>query len=365
MAKKIFFVLPSLNGGGAEKFFIRLANAFISKDLDVSLILFSETSDYLSLIHPKIKLIYFKPHKFFTQAWLLGRLFKKQEPDIVLSTLTRANNTCILAALFSRVKTKVYVRNTNTLSQSLENEGRLRILLAKILYPFAAGIISPSTGVHEDCIRMGIKNKNMAVIYNCIDADELEKSSKEYAPDLPKTDGPCILTASRFTKTKRIDYIIRAFYALTQQYPQYKQATLCVLGKGSASYQKELENLVHELKLEKKVFFKGFIENPYPFFAQSDLFVLASTAEGLPNVLLAALALKCNIVSTDCPSGPSEILDKGTYGRLIPVSNDFSVLTQTMYEALQKPIDKQKLMGAADRFSVDLITSNYMNFIEI
>ncbi len=365
MSKKIFFVLDGLSGGGAEKFWIRLANIFADKGFNVSLVpLNKNPQNYLSLINPKIKLIYFKKHNLFLQAYLLGRFFKKEHPDIILSTLTRANNICVMATLLSGIKTKLFVRNTSTLSQTRQNKGNFRIILARILYPYAAGIISLSKGVHEDCIQLGIKNKNMTVIYNFIDQAQITKLSKESIPSFRINNGPCILAASRFSENKRLDYIIRAFHALTEQYPTYQHATLCILGKGSAAMQQKLEKLIHTLNLQNKVFLKGFFENPYPFFVQTDLFVHASKTEGLSNILLAALALKCNIVATDCPSGPKEILENGTYGRLIPVSDDISILTKAMHDALEKPMDKNKFIHAVDKFSVDPIVQQYMDTIK-
>ena len=102
----------------------------------------------------------------------------------------------------------------------------------------------------------------------------------------------------------------------------------------------------------------GFVENPYAYMARAAVFALSSSYEGLPTVLIEALACGCPVVSTDCPSGPREILDEGKYGRLVPVGDD-AALAQAICDTLDHVPPREKLIERARFFSVDRATEQY------
>ncbi|MGA2655274.1 MAG: glycosyltransferase [Gammaproteobacteria bacterium] len=360
MKKKVFFVLPSLSGGGAEKFIVRLANAFADRGFDTYLILITNISDdYLEEVSSKVKLIRLGQNKIICAVLPLTFLLRQHKPDVILSTMTHLNVLCLLAKLLSGINSKIYVRSATVFSRFNRPKDNLAKLIAKFIFPFASGMISPSRDVYEDSLKLGLKNKNMTVIYNFVDKTHLEQLAA-MPTDLPDTFGsPLILAAGRLTKQKNHAYLIRSFHTMCQQY-DYPNAKLIILGKGPE--QAHLEQLILELHLQDKVFLKGFLNNPYPYFAKADLFVHTSMVEGLANVLLAALALECNIVTTDCP-GAREALNNGTYGRVIPVTEDIKLLAQTMHDALQKPISKSLLAESIKPYSVDTIVNQYIEFM--
>ncbi len=360
MTKKIVFVLPTLVGGGAEKFMIHLANAFADKGFNIFLVvLTNESNDYLEEISPKISFIRLNKKNLMGALIALIFFLRQQKPDIVFSTMTHVNMLCLLAKLLSGFDGKVFIRGSNVFSQFDRPKDKVAKFLGRFLYPLASGIISPSQDVHEDNLKIGLKNKKMTVIYNFVDKTQLQQLAAMQA-DLPEQFAyPLILAAGRLNEKKNHAYLIRGFNAFCQQY-NYPNAKLIILGKGPA--QSNLEHLIQELQLQDKVLLKGFLKNPYPYFAKADLFVHTSKVEGLANVLLAALALECNIVTTDCP-GSREALNNGKYGRIIPISNDPQILAQAMNEALQYPINKNILAESVKSHAVDTIVQQYIEFM--
>ena len=133
-----------------------------------------------------------------------------------------------------------------------------------------------------------------------------------------------------------------------------------ILGEGQE--QPSLEALVRKLSLEEDVVLPGFVQNPFPFMARAAVFVLSSAWEGLPNVLIQAMAMGTPVVATDCKSGPAEILKGGKYGQLVPVGDAIS-LSAAIHSALEKPFDKEALITRAKRFSLEIITDEFLELL--
>lgn len=360
MSKKIVFVLPSLEGGGAEKFIIRLANAFADKHLDVSLVILTNASDdYLEEISPHVGLIRLNQTHGLGIVIALTSFFKHHKPDVILSTLTPYNILCLISKLLSQTHAKIFIRETTLFSQFKRPKDHILKILAKLFYPFANGIISPSHDVYQDNLKLGFKNKNMKVIYNFVDKKHLQDLSALPTDLPPNFAKPLIIAAGRLTDKKNYAYLIKSFAEFRNQY-DYVNAKLIILGKGPL--QSKLIDLIHDLNLQHHVFIKGFLKNPYPYFAKCDLFVHTSKVEGLANVLLAALALECNIVTTDC-AGSREALNNGAYGKLIPIVNDPKILAKAMHEAIEHPTDKTLLSHSTQKFNVETVVSQYLEFM--
>jgi len=167
---------------------------------------------------------------------------------------------------------------------------------------------------------------------------------------------PIILACGRFKKAKDHPTLIKAFSLLSAQRP----CRLIILGDGEL--RERIEELVSELSLQEKVALPGWSDNPYSAMSRAALFVLSSYYEGLGNVLIEALACGCPCVSTDCPSGPAEILQSGEIGMLVPVG-DHVALADAMLHTLDNPPDKQKLLDRASFFSAENSVSEYEKLI--
>jgi glycosyltransferase involved in cell wall biosynthesis len=168
---------------------------------------------------------------------------------------------------------------------------------------------------------------------------------------------PVILAVGRLIPQKDFQTLIRAFAILQRK----SKARLVILGEGRQRL--ELESLTQELGIAPHVEMPGFVSNPYQYMAGASVFALTSRYEGLPGVLIQALACGCPVISTDCPGGSAEILDHGKYGRLVPINND-TVLADAMDSVLNEQPDKNILRKRASLFSVERATQQYLDYLD-
>ncbi|HEY8363833.1 MAG TPA: glycosyltransferase, partial [Tissierellaceae bacterium] len=264
--------------------------------------------------------------------------------------------------------TRLVVREANTISVSSKNslnfKARILPILMKFLYPLADAVIAVSEGVAKDLTQIiGLPAEKVKVIYNPVITPEIFKKAEEPIkhPWFAPGELPVILGVGRLTKQKDFITLIRAFDIVRKEYP----SRLVILGEGEE--RPELEALVQELDLEQYVNMPGFVENPFSYMKKAAVFVLSSRWEGLPNVLIQALALGIPVVSTACPSGPTEILEKGKLGRLVPVGNEV-----IMAKAILEELKKQNKSGLNEcvqnnifkRFHINKITESYLTLIQ-
>jgi len=203
----------------------------------------------------------------------------------------------------------------------------------RLIYPLAHTIIAVSNGVAEDLSTvLALPKSRISVIYNPV----VTKSLKQQA-EIPVTHTwlqsdriPVVLGVGRLTKAKNFETLIQAFSIVLETI----SAKLIILGEGEE--RSNLENLVRQLNLVNEVDLPGFTENPYSYMKRAKLFVLSSLWEGLPTVLIEALSCGTQVVSTDCPSGPREILENGKWGTLVAV-NDGQALANAMIDAIKNP----------------------------
>jgi glycosyltransferase involved in cell wall biosynthesis len=169
-----------------------------------------------------------------------------------------------------------------------------------------------------------------------------------------------VLAAGRLTPTKDVPTLLRAFARART----VLNARLMILGEGknaeeSAERRLELIALATELGVAEDVSMPGFVDNPFAYMARASVFVLSSLWEGFGNVLVEALACGCPVVSTDSPDGPGEILDRGRYGRLVPVG-DHGAMAEAILATLRAPPDPDVLRSRAAMFSVDRAVESYI-----
>lgn len=350
----LFFLINSLAGGGAENVLIRilpflkpqkifLIEKEIKYQVDEKLI--ESLSSHTQKTNPILKTLFIPIYSF--------RFSKKiNKNSVVLSFLERANFTNILAKSFSHHKAIISVH-----MNVLEGNKGLRIfnrLLIRIFYPKADLIIAVSEGVKTSLKKIGIPKEKIKVIYNPFPIQEIRENSKE---SLEKYDKlfkfPIIINVGRLTKPKGQWYLIRIFKELKKYFPSFK---IVIIGDGEL--KDDLVNLSKSLglktfvwdknnfSLDFDIYFLGFQKNPYKFIKKSKIFILSSLWEGFSNVLIESLACETPIISTDCRSGPREILvpetdfnqqtskpEFGKYGILMPVfDNKFKNTSDTLDE---------------------------------
>lgn len=344
MKKKTYAILTvSLSFGGAERVISVLLEEYAKRGMKTILIMLGHDKFYkipsstklicLSNLsgseHPIIKL-------FYLPIWALRlvKIIKKYNLKAIQSHLYPANLVNILGKLFG-AKHKVFIANRGVLDR-FKNEGILRqisVSLIKLLYPFADGFVVLSQVMKEDFVQnIKIKSK-IHVINNPYDFDSISKQKLESFSNnefVPVPNKKYIISVGRLIETKNPILLIKAFALVANIYADVE---LIICGKGNL--EKECVKLTNEINYESRIHFLGVVSNPFKYMKASSMFILTSNFEGFPNSLVEALACKLPVISTDCKSGPREILAPDTipslqlqdkiefakYGVLVPINN--------------------------------------------
>jgi glycosyltransferase involved in cell wall biosynthesis len=311
-SEKLVFYFPSLAGGGAERQMLNLACGFADRGMKVDLVLAKAEGPYLADVPSSVRLIDLNCSRVLTSLPHLVAYLRREKPEAMVSALHHANIVAIWAKRLARVSTQLIISEHNVYR---DLEWWLPQLM-HYFYPWADGIVAVSDGVADNLSRMArLRRDRIAVIYNpAVTPEVLDKARQPLLhPWFASNQPPVILATGRLTRQKDYPTLLRAF-ALTRD---RCAARLLILGEGEA--RAELEQLIHTLGLDEHVALPGFVDNPYAYMARAAVFVLSSAWEGFACVLVEAMACGCPVVSTDCPSGPAEILEGGRFGQLVAV----------------------------------------------
>jgi glycosyltransferase involved in cell wall biosynthesis len=356
---RIAIYLPSLRGGGAERVMVTLANGFAARGFAVDLVLAKAEGPYLKDVASTVRVVDLDSPRTLLSLPGLVRYLRRERPVSMLSALNHANVVAVAAKQLARVPMRLVVSERNTLSVSNRGSRALRVRLLPWLmrgaYRRADGVVTVSAGVADDLVAaLDLPRKHVRVIYNPMVTDTLLAQSKLplshswLAPDQP----PLVLAVGRLTPQKDFRTLIHGFARLRQARP----VRLVILGDGEQ--RGELEAIVGELGLSQDVALPGFVDNPFAWMRQASLFVLSSAWEGLPGVLIQAMACGAPVVSTDCPSGPAEILENGRWGRLVPVGD-----AEALAVAMAATLDEREHPDVAARamdFGVEQAVDAYL-----
>jgi glycosyltransferase involved in cell wall biosynthesis len=333
----IAFFLPSLVGGGAERVTVNLAQAITERGLPVDLVLAAAEGVFLQELPPAVRVVDLRASRVLRSIGPLVGYLRRERPRVLVSSMGHANLVALWAGRLARGVTPIVVTEHNTLSQEAGRapsfRGRVWPHLLGGFYPWAARIIAVSKGAADDLARTsGLPRDRIEVIYNPVITPGMLAALRQ-APDHPwfaPGAPPVILGVGRLTRQKEFATLVRAFAELRRRRP----ARLIILGDGEE--RPLLEALVRELGVAEDVALPGFRDDALAFMTGSAVFALSSAWEGLPTVLIEALAAGTRVVSTDCPSGPREILQEGRLGTLVPVG-DPAALAAGILEALDRP----------------------------
>jgi glycosyltransferase involved in cell wall biosynthesis len=331
---KIAFVTTNLRGGGAEKALLKLAAALAARQHEVHVILLEQVVEHAIDTTFRLHALS-RPGQQVSKGFIgkllaarkLARLHRRLERDapfdMTISTLPFADEVAAQARL-----PRLWHRIANTLSAEIEalrktSPGKAERRLARYrrLYD-GRNLIAVSDGVADDLRgALGLARANIVRIYNLFDAEAIRQLAQAPEPDIPSQ--PYVLHIGRFVRQKRHDLLFEAFRSMPEPY------RLVLLVNPDAA----LDAMLARCGIGERTIVAGFRRNPYPWIRQAALLVLCSDHEGLPNVLIEALICGTRVVSTDCPSGPREILE-GELSRFLVPMNDPAALEHAMKEAL-------------------------------
>ena len=292
---------------------------------------------------------------------------RRERPDALLSVLSYGNLVALWARRLARVPTRIVVSERNTLSEShvatkkRQARWRYRHLPALIArtYPFADVITTVSDGVADDlAATTGLAREKLVTVYNPVVTERLIERAREPLDDPWFRPGevPVVLGVGRLRPQKDFATLLRAFAIVRRGRP----ARLVVLGEGPE--RAALQALAADLGVAADFALPGFVRNPFAYMARARVFALSSRFEGLPGTLIQAMACGCSVVSTDCPSGPREILEGGRIGALVPVGDE-KALAAAIEHTLGAPTPPERLRERARTFSAERVARAYLDLL--
>lgn len=372
--KQIVLLNDSLIGGGAEKITLTLAKGFQKRGFNVHIILIKNIIDYdiendINIHTLSENGIIFK-NKFLNKIALAKRLKEKvkeiEKNGKIEMFISNAEDMDLLSKKINL--NNCFIRYRNSMYQyylkKYSNKKGLKKFYHKLkhYYKFKSvynnrDIITVAKALEDDIInKMKIKPKTIATIYNPFDFEYIRTKANEYKPFLNK---PYIIYVAKFENRKNQKLLVKAYKKANIDLP------LVLMGKtyteSDKKYFKELKQLIKDLNLEDKIVFPGFQKNPYPWIKNAKLLVMSSNSEGLPLVLVESLILNTPVISTDCPTGPKEVLVGNLQEFLSPVGDE-EKLTLNIKKALDNypKIDKTIL----EKFQIDYSINQYLNLIK-
>lgn len=361
---RVAFFLRFLGGGGAERVILNLSRGFVARGVKVDLVLSAGGGPHLWQVPPEVRVVDLKAPRVSASLFDLAKYLQQEQPLAIILALHYTGEIAILAKRIAKVPTRVIVVEHNTLSREVSKErGSRKFLIplaVKYLYPWADNIVAVSQGVAKDLSAVShLPLDKIQVIYNPVLVPGLLEKAQEpvdhpwFAPGEP----PVILGVGKLEAQKDFPNLIRAF----AQVRRTKKARLVILGWGPDRPQ--LESLIADLGLEDDVALPGHVDNPYAYMAKAAVFALSSAWEGLPTVLIEAMSVGTPVVSTNCESGPAEILDNGKHGLLAPVG-DSNALATAILQVLNggsKPVDAAWF----NQFGLEATTQQYLDLFGI
>jgi glycosyltransferase involved in cell wall biosynthesis len=360
---RIAILLPDLRGGGAERVSVDLAKALKMQGHDVELVLMQARGELLEEAQASFSIVDLVTTRARALPLALARYLRRRRPAVLLAAMWPLTVIAPVAARLSGHHCTVVLSEHNTLSVQYRDWGRLHQGMMRasmaLAYRLADRRVGVSAGVVEDITRMsGLQLSAFDVVHNPVPPRSSPASAAIKAAEA-LWDGPPgarIVTIGSMKAQKNHPLLLRAFAKLKQP-----DARLMFVGDGKG--RDALLLLANKLGVADRVILAGFHTDPTPFYLTADVFALSSDYEGFGNVIVEAMACGTPVVSTDCPSGPAEILENGRWGLLTPVG-DAQALAETMNNALNTTWDAERLRKRAADFAPAVAARKYLNLFE-
>lgn len=357
---RLFILRPTMSQGGADRVTLTLLKALDRHLFDTSLVLMRDEGVFMSDIPADVRICSLNASSLWTAWWPLAKVVSAEKPDILFSTSSGTNIIAVIARILSGHAFRLVLSERNVLFHGeITLKRRLVVFLKRLLYQQADLITSVSQGVKDDLLaKLGVSPNLVSVVYNPVVTDEIEDLAAE-SVEHPwfQEPTPILLGVGRLIVQKDFSTLIKAFARVRAE----RDVKLVILGEGPL--RKDLLELARSSGVEDDVWLPGFDKNPFKYMARCTVFILSSREEGLPGVLVQAMACGAAVISTDCPAGPSEIITHNVDGILVPVGEVDALAERITY--LLDHADVRQHMGAAARqsvqkFTVENVINNYV-----
>ena len=337
----VAFFLPTMDAGGAESNIVKILSGIDKKKFQPQLVLAKKQGDFLKYVPKNCRIFELGGMGYFKIFWGLAKFLKTEKPTILVSSFPHFNIISLAAKKFSGAETKIVVieHTSFSLLKSTASNFWHKIIvilflpaLMRITYEWAGAIVCVSKGVASDLFEVLESDKKIQVIYNPVADGKILKMAQRQAnhPWLADKNIPVIIAVGRLAKAKDYPNLFKALKLILEEHP----AKLLILGSGAE--EQKLKKIVEDYGLAEFVDFLGFQPNPYKYIKDSSVFVLSSMQEGFGNAIIEAMALGVPVVSTNCPSGPNEIIENNKNGILVPVKDPKS-LAAGVLKILENP----------------------------
>lgn len=367
--KPIALFVNSFGGGGAEKIAVMHANGFLAAGNDVDILVERNEGAYRSMLAPGVKVVDLGGTSPVTLLRGMVRYFRNTPPRTIITHLEKPSLIAIVAGLLTGYRKIIPALHVDLNSYAkIDHQFRRSVLryLIAIFYRLAPRNISVSEGCRNSLIPLVGQSfaPRCVTVYNGFELQKLRQESREPVayPILANKTKPVVISVGRFSDQKNFPLLIRAFAEVRRQH----DAALIILGEGHL--RETLTELVAYLGLKDDVHMPGFQANPLAWVNKADVYVLSSKSEGLANVLIEALIAGTQVISTDCPSGPREILADGKYGTIVPVDDVKAMavaISHVLTTGKASPSSQEEIQAFLDRtFSYERMIQGYLAVVK-
>jgi len=353
---RVLFFLPDLDGGGAQRTIINIANALSRRGIEASLAAVRADGPARAWLNKDVDLVDLGAGRIRHSVLPLRRAIKSIRPDVLFSTILDANIVAALATVGLIRKPKLILRETNSL-RARGDVGSFRWCLAGWAYTRADIVIALSSGVERELAEdFNLCRDRLLTVSNPVDVAAARTKAGLLDSVISSWEGSTLVAAGRLHRQKGFDLLIQSIAELKR-----RDIRIVILGDGPE--EAALRRQVAQMNMSDRVEFTGFLDNPYPWLAAADLFVLPSRWEGFGHVIVEAMSVGTPVIAADCPHGPADIIEDGVDGRLTPVEDP--VALGTAIEAmLSDPKSllrfSEKAEIKAEQFDVETIVEQYL-----
>jgi glycosyltransferase involved in cell wall biosynthesis len=357
---RIAIFLATSGHSGVDRVARNLVPEFAERGIAIDLLQVRDHGPYYDDLPEEVRRIDLGTSHVYSALPAMVRYLREARPEVLFCDKDRVNRTSILAHWLARSQSSLVLRSGTTISTDLASRGRLdrimQTLSMRYLYRRAYVVLTPSEGAAEDLRRFArLPAGKVQAVPSPVVTAQLTAMAEEPPghPWLEPGQPPVILGAGELSGRKDFATLVRGFARVRAGRP----CRLVILGEGRR--RASLLELAGALGVAEDVDLPGFKTNPYAFMAGAAAFVLTSRWEGFGNVLVEAMAIGTPVISTDCPSGPREILRGGRYGPLIPVGDDES-LAEALNRTLDAPPNRALLQEAAAPYTIHASAMAYL-----